>query len=178
MINKNDLMLLTIINYDIEAINDDSLASFNMMLQNDNFSDYHQAIKDKIAEYEKALNEDKIARTCKVSKFKIGSYYKTLNGSVICISNEGKDATGNDMYNCIVIKGGFTPNEKESYQLSFGGNIRGELVWSNFYINTNVKYQLRENDESFAMHIVCELKVSYEEIGAEKMALDNTNPTV
>lgn len=170
---KNDLMFLTIANYSLECINEDTLKSFNMMLQNDNFSQYHNVIKEKIAEYTKEITKNNDVKKCKVKKFKIGAYYKTVNGSVVCVAESDKHRdTKEVIYNCIVIKGGFEPNKKDNYQINFGGIINGNKIWSNYYVDVNGKYINQEKNNSFDMHILTELKVSYEEIDEEKSALD------
>ena len=184
----NDLMALAILNYEVEHINEDIISSFETMLSSDTFSKYYEIINTKLNEY-KILKEKR--NITPIFKTNINKFYKTKNDSIVFVSESSEDATYKTIFKNVVIKGGFdilklhkVKSEKQlakllkDYQYDGYNTILGSISGTSYVTDPNGQYIFQENNKDFCMHLKCEIKVDFKELGISKEQFSTPSPTL
>ncbi len=154
-----DLLKETIINTDITEITDDMFKSFETMVKNDTFKQYHTIIQDKIEQYKKFIGYGNAPKTIEITPV-IGEFYKTLNNSIVMILDV---EPVKKLAQCLITKGGLA--KKDFTKLDPILMLQGKcnMVGGVYVIDNNGKFFGQETDKDFSLHIVSKLNCTFTE---------------
>lgn len=162
-----DLVRLSITNMDVEDMNENILASYNIMLNNENFKPYHVDIKAKIEEYNKANGvSDKKHEGIKI-ELKLCTFYKTINDFIVMIVEW--DANNVQF---IICKTGTLITSKQigvfNSRLSDYVMQRINNVGTRYLTSHNGKFKDMEDCEHFGLHIVSQVDANFNDLKEQK----------